>query len=42
MELISSGEFPSVVATQIREGIYRARSRLISDVDAGIDESRPR
>ena len=40
MELFSSGEFPSVVA--VRRCSSRFLLRLMSDVDADIDDSRPR
>ena len=39
MELFSSGEFPSVVAAR---RFRHARFRLMSNVDAGIDDGRPR
>ena len=32
----------SFLLWSLREGVRRARFRLMSDVDAGIDESRPR
>ena len=38
MELLSSGEFPSVFAAR---RFCQARFRLMSDLDAGIDDSRP-
>ena len=41
MELFSSGEFPSVVAAR-RCSSCAFLLRLMSDVDAGIDDSRPR
>ena len=42
MELFSSGEFPSVVAARRAEGVRHAGFRLMSAVDAGNGDSRPR
>ena len=39
MELFSSGEFP---LWSLREGVRHVCFRLMQDVDAGIDDSRPR
>ena len=39
MELFSSGEFP-FCSRALREGVHHARFRLMSDVDAGINDSR--